>query len=68
MREEDERYFGRLEDELDVAMDVASEAKARGGDPKPDVEIPIAKDMPTGSRTSSGSTASPSASATSKAR
>ena len=45
MREEDERYFGRLEDELDVAMDVASEAKARGGDPKPDVEIPIAKDM-----------------------
>ncbi|MFC7114086.1 hypothetical protein ACFQH2_02595 [Natronoarchaeum sp. GCM10025703] len=45
MREEDERYFGRLEDELDVAMDVASEAKARGGDPKPEVEIPIAKDM-----------------------
>ncbi|MCL9812128.1 DNA polymerase II large subunit [Natranaeroarchaeum aerophilus] len=45
MRDEDERYFDRLETELDAAMDVASEAKARGGDPKPEVEIPIARDM-----------------------
>jgi len=45
MRKEDEEYFGRLEAELDVAMDVASSAKERGGDPKPEVEIPIAKDM-----------------------
>ncbi len=45
MREEDEEYFGRLEAELDVAMDIASEAKTRGGDPKPEVEIPIARDM-----------------------
>ena len=45
MRDEDERYFDRLETELDTAMGVASEAKTRGGDPKPEVEIPIARDM-----------------------
>jgi DNA polymerase II large subunit len=45
MRPEDERYFERLEARLDEAMTVASEAKTRGGDPKPEVEIPIAKDM-----------------------
>lgn len=45
MREEDERYFARLEDELDTAMDVAREARERGGDPTTDVEIPVAKDM-----------------------
>ncbi len=45
MRPEDERYFRRLEDQLDDAFDVAERAKERGGDPKPEVEIPVAKDM-----------------------
>ncbi|MFC5971496.1 DNA polymerase II large subunit [Halomarina salina] len=45
MRPEDERYFERLESRLDQAFDVAEEAKRRGGDPKPEVEIPVAKDM-----------------------
>ncbi|WEL22858.1 DNA polymerase II large subunit [Halorhabdus sp. BNX81] len=45
MREEDERYFARLEDELDRAMDVARNAREAGGDPTTDVEIPVAKDM-----------------------
>jgi DNA polymerase II large subunit len=45
MREADERYFRRLESRLDEAMDVASAARARGGDPTDEVEIPIAKDM-----------------------
>jgi DNA polymerase II large subunit len=45
MREEDERYFHRLESQLDDAFDVAERAKERGGDPKPEVEIPVAKDM-----------------------
>ncbi|RQG89176.1 DNA polymerase II large subunit [Natrarchaeobius halalkaliphilus] len=45
MREEDERYFDRLESGLEEAFDVAERAKERGGDPEPDVEIPVAKDM-----------------------
>ena len=45
MREEDERYFRRLESRLDEAMAVASDARKRGGDPTDEVEIPIAKDM-----------------------
>ncbi|WP_252701352.1 DNA polymerase II large subunit [Natronosalvus vescus] len=45
MREEDEQYFERLESRLDEAFDVAETAKQRGGDPKPEVEIPVAKDM-----------------------
>ena len=45
MREADERYFERLEAGLDEAFDVAEEAKTRGGDPEPEVEIPVAKDM-----------------------
>ncbi|MFC6756685.1 MULTISPECIES: DNA polymerase II large subunit [Haloarcula] len=45
MREADERYFERLESELDTAMDVAERARERGGDPKPEVEIPTARDM-----------------------
>ncbi|SIR92475.1 DNA polymerase II large subunit [Natronorubrum thiooxidans] len=45
MREEDARYFQRLEDQLDEAFDVAERAKQRGGDPEPEVEIPVAKDM-----------------------
>ncbi|WP_331235205.1 DNA polymerase II large subunit [Natronorarus salvus] len=45
MRPADERYFERLETRLEEAMDVASEARRRGEDPSPEVEIPIAKDM-----------------------
>ncbi|ELY64657.1 DNA polymerase II large subunit [Natronococcus jeotgali] len=45
MRAEDERYFERLESQLDEAFDVAERAKERGGDPEPEVEIPVAKDM-----------------------
>ncbi|THE65687.1 DNA polymerase II large subunit [Salinadaptatus halalkaliphilus] len=45
MREADERYFERLESQLDAAFDVAETAKERGGDPEPEVEIPVAKDM-----------------------
>ncbi|MFC6837173.1 DNA polymerase II large subunit [Halomarina ordinaria] len=45
MRPDDERYFERIESRLDEAFAVASEAKRRGGDPKPEVEIPVAKDM-----------------------
>ncbi|GAA0668379.1 DNA polymerase II large subunit [Natronoarchaeum mannanilyticum] len=45
MREEDERYFERLENPLEEAFEVAREAKRRGGDPKPEVEIPTARDM-----------------------
>ncbi|QLD85837.1 DNA polymerase II large subunit [Natronomonas halophila] len=45
MRPDDEAYFERLETGLDEALDVAREARQRGGDPTEDVEIPIAKDM-----------------------
>ncbi|NUB90007.1 DNA polymerase II large subunit [Haloterrigena sp. SYSU A558-1] len=45
MREVDERYFERLESRLDEAFDVAERAKERGADPKPEVEIPTARDM-----------------------
>ncbi|WP_440772443.1 DNA polymerase II large subunit [Natronorubrum sp. DTA28] len=45
MREEDSRYFQRLESQLDEAFDVAERAKERGADPEPEVEIPVAKDM-----------------------
>src|SRR6056297_3546418 len=45
MRAEDERYFEDLESDLDDAFEVAREAKATSGDPKPEVEIPVAKDM-----------------------
>ncbi|KAB1197652.1 MULTISPECIES: DNA-directed DNA polymerase II large subunit [Haloferax] len=45
MREEDERYFARIEDRLDEAFDLARAAKAQGHDPKTEVEIPVAKDM-----------------------
>ncbi|WP_323674301.1 DNA polymerase II large subunit [Halorubellus sp. PRR65] len=45
MREADERYFERLESRLDEAFDVAERAKATGADPKPEVEIPTARDM-----------------------
>jgi len=45
MRSEDEAYFERLESRLDEAFDLAERAKERGGDPSPEVEIPVAKDM-----------------------
>ncbi|WP_435177477.1 DNA polymerase II large subunit [Halorussus sp. AFM4] len=45
MRAEDERYFEDLEADLDDAFEVARDARANSGDPKPEVEIPVAKDM-----------------------
>src|SRR6056297_3589544 len=45
MKPEDEQYFDRLESELDRAMAIAEEAKSRGEDPEPEVEIPTARDM-----------------------
>ncbi|MFC7133094.1 MULTISPECIES: DNA-directed DNA polymerase II large subunit [Salinibaculum] len=45
MRPADERYFAELEAELDEAFDVANAARERGGDPAPEVEIPVARDM-----------------------
>jgi DNA polymerase II large subunit len=45
MRPVDEAYFESLESRLDEAFDVAERAKERGEDPKPEVEIPVAKDM-----------------------
>ncbi len=45
MREVDTQYFQRLESQLDEAFDVAERAKQGSGDPEPEVEIPVAKDM-----------------------
>ncbi|WP_050033508.1 DNA polymerase II large subunit [Halorubrum halophilum] len=45
MRPDDERYFARIEDRLDEAWGVAEAAKQQGHDPKPEIEIPIARDM-----------------------
>jgi DNA polymerase II large subunit len=45
MRPADERYFERLEAELDEAFAVANAARERGGDPATEVEIPVARDM-----------------------
>ncbi len=45
MRQADERYFERLESELDEAFDVANRAREVGGDPTTEVEIPVAQDM-----------------------
>jgi len=45
MREADERYFERLERQLEEAFDVAERARERGGDPTDGVEIPVARDM-----------------------
>ena len=45
MRPADERYFERIEDELDEAFDRARAAKERGLDPEPEIEIPVARDM-----------------------
>ncbi|MFB6112608.1 MAG: DNA-directed DNA polymerase II large subunit [Halodesulfurarchaeum sp.] len=45
MRPEDEQYFAAIESDLEDAFSVAEEAKTRGEDPVPEVEIPVAKDM-----------------------
>ncbi|MFC6772293.1 DNA polymerase II large subunit, partial [Halorubrum pallidum] len=45
MRPDDERYFARIEDRLDEAWDVAEAAKRQGHDPRPEIEIPVARDM-----------------------
>jgi DNA polymerase II large subunit len=42
---DDDRYFEELERELDTALEIANSARKRGGDPVPEVEIPVAKDM-----------------------
>jgi DNA polymerase II large subunit len=43
--EEMHEYFNELEARLKEAIEIANRAKARGGDPKPTVEIPLAKDL-----------------------
>ncbi|MDL5362951.1 DNA polymerase II large subunit [Halalkalicoccus sp. NIPERK01] len=45
MRGEDERYFERIESRLEEAFDRAETARLESGDPRPEVEIPVAKDM-----------------------
>ncbi|MFB6117371.1 DNA polymerase II large subunit [Halosegnis sp.] len=40
-----DEYFQRLESELDDAFAVAEQARSRGEDPTPEVEIPVAQDM-----------------------
>src|SRR6056297_2861054 len=45
MRPEDEAYFEDIEADLDDAFATAREAKSNSGDPKPEIEIPVAKDM-----------------------
>ena len=38
-------YFSTLETELNRAIELANRARANGADPKPTIEIPIAKDL-----------------------
>nr|WP_305149152.1 DNA polymerase II large subunit [Halobellus litoreus] len=45
VRDDDERYFERIESRLDEAFERAERAKGMGYDPEPEVEIPVAKDM-----------------------
>ncbi|MFW5965303.1 MAG: hypothetical protein ACOCP3_00965, partial [Halodesulfurarchaeum sp.] len=45
MREEDAAYFETIETRLEAAIELASEARGRGEDPVPEVEIPVATDM-----------------------
>ncbi len=40
-----EQYFAAIEADLEDALAVANEARERGGDPVPEVEIPVAQDM-----------------------
>jgi DNA polymerase II large subunit len=42
---DDERYFERMEARLDEAFERAERAKEQGADPRPTVEIPVARDM-----------------------
>lgn len=43
--EEMHEYFDGLEARLKEAIEIANRARAQGGDPKPAVEIPLAKDL-----------------------
>jgi DNA polymerase II large subunit len=45
MKDEDERYFERIEDRLDEAFDRAERAREQGYDPQTEIEIPVARDM-----------------------
>jgi DNA polymerase II large subunit len=45
MRADDERYFEGIEGQLDEAIAIAEDARGKGGDPTPEIEIPVAKDM-----------------------
>ena len=45
MREDDERYFERMEERLDEAFDRAEAARTQGYDPQTEIEIPVARDM-----------------------
>ncbi|MFB6108207.1 MAG: DNA polymerase II large subunit [Haloplanus sp.] len=45
MNDDDARYFERIESRLDEAFERAERAKSQGADPRPEVEIPVAKDM-----------------------
>ncbi|MDD4749988.1 MAG: DNA polymerase II large subunit, partial [Methanosarcinaceae archaeon] len=38
-------YFNELESRLNAAIELANRARSNGGDPKPYVEIPLAKDL-----------------------
>ncbi len=38
-------YFERLESKLHRAIEIANSARSKGGDPKPHIEIPLAKDL-----------------------
>ena len=40
-----QQYFNDLESKLKHEMDIANEARSRGRDPKPFVDIPLAKDL-----------------------
>ena len=45
MRDADKQYFETLESHLEQAFARARQAKGQGYDPKPEVEIPVARDM-----------------------
>jgi DNA polymerase, archaeal type II, large subunit len=45
VRDADKQYFETLESQLNQAFDRAQQAKKKGYDPEPEVEIPVAKDM-----------------------
>jgi DNA polymerase II large subunit len=45
VRDDDERYFERIEDQLDDAFERAEAAREQGRDPETEIEIPTARDM-----------------------